>query len=118
MDSEEFTARMKAMQMKYDLDKQQFEHLQKFLPKLLAEKDLTNQSLANQIWLQSQEIQYQNEYGAVLQKGRFNAENYEYNARAAEATTRKAAAEARLPKVQSTRAYNESRYGEQTSFLR
>lgn len=116
MDSEEFTARMKAMQMKYDLDKQQFEHLQRFLPKLLSEKDLTNQSLANQIWLQSQEIQYQKDYGDVLQKGRFNAENYEYNARAAEATTRKADAEARLPKVQSTRAYNESRYGDQTSF--
>ena len=95
MDSEEFTARMKAMQMKYDLDKQQFEHLQRFLPKLLSEKDLTNQSLANQIWLQSQEIQYQKDYGDVLQKGRFNAENYEYNARAAEATTRKADAEAR-----------------------
>ena len=46
----------------------------------------------------------------------YTSENYEYNARASEATTRKAEAEARLPKLQSTRAYNESRYGENTSF--
>lgn len=116
MDSEEFQSRMRAFQMKYDLDKQQFEHLQKMLPRLLAEKDLSIQSLSNQVWLQIQEINYQKEYGDVLAKGRFNAENYEYNARAAEATTRKASAEANLPKEQSRRSYNESRYGESTSF--
>lgn len=116
MESEEFQSRMRAFQMKYDLDKQQFEHLQKMLPRLLAEKDLSIQSLSNQVWLQSQEINYQKEYGAVLDKGRFNAENYEYNARASEATTRKANAEANLPKEQSRRSYNESRYGESTSF--
>lgn len=116
MESEEFKSRMRAFQMKYDLDKQQFEHLQKILPRLLAEKDLSLQSLSNQIWLQTQEINYQKEYGDVLAKGRFNAENYEHNARAAEATTRKATAEANLPKAQSRRSYNESRYGEDTSF--
>lgn len=116
MESEEFQSRMRAFQMKYDLDKQQFEHLQKMLPRLLAEKDLSIQSLSNQVWLQTQEIDYQKEYGDVLAKGRFDAENYEYNARAAEATTRKASAEASLPKEQSRRSYNESRYGESTSF--
>lgn len=116
MESEEFQSRMRAFQMKYDLDKQQFEHLQKMLPRLLAEKDLSIQSLSNQVWLQTQEVNYQKEYGDVLAKGRFNAENYEYNARAAEATTRKASAEASLPKEQSRRSYNESRYGESTSF--
>lgn len=116
MESEEFQSRMRAFQMKYDLDKQQFEHLQKMLPRLLSEKDLSIQSLSNQVWLQTQEISYQKEYGDVLSKGRFNAENYEYNARAAEATTRKANAEANLPKEQSRRSYNESRYGESTSF--
>ena len=112
MESEEFQSRMRAFQMKYDLDKQQFEHLQKMLPRLLAEKDLSIQSLSNQVWLQTQEVNYQKEYGDVLAKGRFNAENYEYNARAAEATRRKATAEANLPKEQSRRSYNESRYGE------
>lgn len=116
MESEEFQSRMRAFQMKYDLDKQQFEHLQKMLPRLLAEKDLSIQSLSNQIWLQTQEINYQSEYGDVLAKGRFNAENFEYNARAAEATKRKATAEADLPKEQSRRSYNQSRYGESTSF--
>lgn len=116
MESEEFQSRMRAFQMKYDLDKQQFEHLQKMLPRLLAEKDLSIQSLSNQVWLQTQEVNYQKEYGDVLAKGRFNAENFEYNARAAEATTRKASAEATLPKEQSRRSYNESRYGESTSF--
>lgn len=116
MESEEFQSRMRAFQMKYDLDKQQFEHLQKMLPRLLAEKDLSIQSLSNQVWLQTQEVNYQKEYGDVLAKGRFDAENYEYNARAAEATTRKASAEANLPKEQSRRSYNESRYGESTSF--
>lgn len=116
MESEEFQSRMRAFQMQYDLDKQQFEHLQKMLPRLLAEKDLSIQSLSNQVWLQAQEVSYQKEYGDVLAKGRFNAENYEYNARAAESTTRKARAEADLFKEQTHRSYNESRYGESASF--
>lgn len=116
MDSQEFEARMRAMQMKYDLDKQQFDHLKKLLPRLLAEKNLSIQQLSNQVYLSSQEVAYQKENGDVLAKYRYDVESTEASAKTAENLKRRATAEADHAKEQTRRDYNKSRYGEDPSF--
>lgn len=115
MDTDEWKARMKAYQMKYDLDKQQFDHLEKMLPKLLQEKNLTMQSLANQVFLSSQEVEYQRQYGDELSKKRYAAESGEYDMRRDEAKYRSTKAQTNNSKEESRREEVTKRYGENPS---
>jgi hypothetical protein len=66
--------------------------------------------------LQCQEIEYQKENGDVLAKLRYDAESTKYRADAEENTTRRARAQAELPKIQTKRSYNEDRYGTNPSY--
>lgn len=112
METKRFNADMRAMALKYDIDNQQLEQMKKLLPRLLKEKDLSIQSLANQVYLSSQEVDYQENYGKNLNMDRYMNEMMTYHAGAREAEARAYKADGDIYKGHVRKKYLLDRYGD------
>lgn len=112
MESERFDADMRTLALKYDIDNQQLLQMKKLLPRLLQEKDLSMQMLANQVYLSSQEVDYQKNYGNNLNMDRYMDEKMTHfaNARAAEA--RAYESDGQIYKGHVKKEYLRDRYGD------
>ena len=112
MESETFQANMRGLALKYDIDKQQLTQMQALLPRLLNEKDLSIQQLSNQIYLSSQEVEYQKGYGDSLSYDRYMSEKMSYHANAREAEARAYQADGNIYKGHVRKKYLRDRYGD------
>lgn len=112
METEAFQANMRGLALKYDIDKQQLAQMQALLPRLLKEKDLSIQQLSNQIYLSSQEVEYQKGYGDSLIHDRYMSEKMSYYANAREAESRAYRADGDIYKGHVRKKYLRDRYGD------
>lgn len=112
METEAFQANMRGLALKYDIDKQQLAQMQALLPRLLKEKDLSIQQLSNQVYLSSQEVEYQKGYGDSLMHDRYMSEKMSYFADAREAESRAYRADGDIYKGHVRKKYLRDRYGD------
>lgn len=115
MDSQRFIEEMRAIKLKYQLDEQQFEHLSKMLPRLLSEKDLSIQALANQVYLSDQDVAYQKQYGSKESDAKHSAIMSGYAAQKQENQTREIKASGAKAKALSDEKFSWMHYTDSPS---